>query len=261
VSCRPDLIDIKLIDWLFRAFGVVLFTDTGADLDQFSRFAERFGSSTGVRDVFVGRPVLGWHAEYAYLPMRPAILWFYCVRPAEEGGETKLVDGVRLVDHMSQDLKRSLTELPLQFNMRLSQPDWELWIGEKDAAEASADLNRFLGMRAHAESSNSLAFQYTTSAFYSTQFSGEIAFSNTLLHAVDDPEHYGLSLADPSASAKLLGELNDLADRFALSIAWQEQQFVMIDNTRFMHARSEYHGSARDVKYLCTYQYETPAGL
>jgi alpha-ketoglutarate-dependent taurine dioxygenase len=68
-------------------------------------------------------------------------------------------------------------------------------------------------------------------------------------------------MADPFASAKLLCELNDLADCFALSIGWQEQQFVMIDNTRFMHARSKYLGSARDVKYLCTYQYRTPAGI
>lgn len=261
VSCgsKLDLVDIKLIDSLFRRHGVVMFVDTGADLDQFSQFAGRFGANTGTRDVFVGRRELGWHAEYAYLPMRPALLWFYCVKPALTGGETKVVDGVKLAHHMKMDTRHMLRELPLQFNMQFKREDWELWIGEKDAAEASAYFNLFPGMETHVKSANSLAIQYTTPAFHTTQFTGEAAFVNTLLHAVDDPEHYGLRMADgSSASVNMLEELNSLAEDFALSLEWQEHQFAMIDNSRFMHARAAYSGSARDVKFLCTYQYQQP---
>jgi alpha-ketoglutarate-dependent taurine dioxygenase len=261
VSCGSQLplVDINLADSLFRTHGVVIFVDTGADVEQFRVFAGRFGANTGVREVFVGRRELGWHAEYAYLPMRPGIVWFYCVRPALIGGETRVVDGVKLALHMRRDTKHLLQKLPLQFNMRLSREDWQLWIGQRDASEARTYLNRFPGMSTHISSADSLEMQYTTSALYTTQFSSEEAFANTLLHAIDDPEHYGLRMADGSAaSLDMLNELNTLAERFALSLEWREHQIVMIDNSRFMHARATYSDSVREVKFLCTYRYQLP---
>lgn len=260
VSCESKLniIDIKLIDSLFRRHGIVMFVDTGAEEEEFRLFAGKFGDNTGINDVFIGRRELGWHAEYAYLPMRPAVLWFYCAKPAAEGGATKIVDGVKLAFHMQIKTKNMLRELPLQFNMQLSREDWRLWIGDMNSVEASAYFNQFPGMNTQVRAEDSLTIQYTTAAFYPTQFTGEDAFANTLLHAVDDPDHYGICMADGStASADLLDEINSLAEHYTLSIEWQACQFAMIDNSRFMHARAPYSDLSRELKFLCTYRYQS----
>jgi alpha-ketoglutarate-dependent taurine dioxygenase len=251
-----DRIDLKLVDSLFRREGIVLFDRTGANADQFTEFAGQFGAHTGLRDVFVGRKSLGWHSEYAYLPFRPGVVWFYCVNPAQRGGETNVVDGIYLYRRMDEETRRIISRLSLEFNMRQSQTEWELWIGTADVARASAVFNRCEGMTAIARTPDLLQIRYRTPALNECQFSKEFAFANTLLHALDDPEHYGMRTYNAAISASRLGTINELANKLSFSIRWEKEQFVMIDNSRFMHARNAYADASRNVKYLCTYSYD-----
>jgi hypothetical protein len=259
VACAttPTERHLPVVDELFRRCGAVLFSNTQADLVAFRSFARLFGPETATGDVYVGHPELGWHAEYAYLPMRPKVLWFYCVTPAREGGETMLVDGERLYSRLPDNIREWLDARFLMFNMVLKPADWAMWVQADGADEASRILNTYSGVLANPLGEHEIALQFKTPLITATQFSKAPAFANTLLHAVNHRDYYGISLSNgTSVPEEVLTELVRLTDRCSLSVLWRATQFIMIDNSRFMHARSAYTDAARDLKFLCTRTYD-----
>jgi len=258
IACAttPKERHVAIVDELFRRCGAVLFSNTQADLAAFRSFARLFGPETATGDVYVGHPELGWHAEYAYLPMRPKVLWFYCVTPARAGGETMLVDGERLYARIPNNMREWLDARCLMFNMVLKPADWAMWVQAHRADEASRILNTYSGVLAAPLNADEIALQFKTPLITFTQFSKAPAFANTLLHAMSHRDHYGISLSDgTSVPSGVLTEMGRLADQCSLSILWRATQFIMIDNTRFMHARSAYTDAARNIKFLCTRAY------
>src|SRR3954451_22802058 len=86
---------------LFRNSGAVLLRGFHLSGDAFERFTERFGTDFLIngnttretvsedgktQTVNPGSGLIPPHAEMAYSPFRPDILWFHCVQPAERGG-------------------------------------------------------------------------------------------------------------------------------------------------------------------------------
>jgi hypothetical protein len=96
-------------------------------------------------------------------------------------------------------------------------------------------------MSSHPENADSVFARYETSAIRRTQWGGEEAFVNTLLHALDPTmaakQSYRLTTSIPSA---VVSEVKELTDRETVWLNWHTLDLVAIDNSRLMHGRRSY---------------------
>ena len=60
------------------------------------------------------------HAEMAYTPFRPDMLWFYCETPASQGGETLLCDGLDLWSRLRPATKDLFLSQKLTYRKKFS---------------------------------------------------------------------------------------------------------------------------------------------
>src|ERR1700722_9030874 len=85
----------------FEGSGALLFRGFSGGVESFCSFTERFSASfrahggatrssvdgkKTLQTVVAGEERIGPHAELRWAPFAPDVLWFYCVRPADEGG-------------------------------------------------------------------------------------------------------------------------------------------------------------------------------
>ena len=235
---------------LFKEHGCLLFKGFNATLEDFESFTESFGISDprkhlGLhgknKDVFTGRGFLGPHAELSYTPWPPDSIWFFCVRPASEGGRTTVYDGVRFLAELDETSRSLFTKHRIQFDQFKRR-------GELTEDQVKAALSgypdityEFIGDYLHTVN--------TVSAINRTKFGNEPAFVNTIVHAFDDPDYYGLKLDDGSPIPDDVCEsLRAIAARLALPISWEAGDLALVDNTRVMHGREGYSDTNRNVR-------------
>jgi len=114
--------------WLLEELeqhGALLFRGFNADQEAFHRFAGRFNqifvtqpyndresydSQPGLQSVPLSQTALGPHFEWGTSPFRPDFLWFCCLKPARQGGETTLYDGAEVYARLSEDTRQRLGE-------------------------------------------------------------------------------------------------------------------------------------------------------
>ena len=95
---------------LFEKHGVILFRGFNLKPDSILSFTDLYTEKyardayrrktrfkvKNIHDVDIGRDAHTLHSEGSYSPASPEIIWFYCNKPPERGGETILCDGLRL---------------------------------------------------------------------------------------------------------------------------------------------------------------------
>ncbi|MGH8549950.1 MAG: TauD/TfdA family dioxygenase, partial [Methylococcales bacterium] len=115
-------LEVKEIKSLFKTNAAVLFTGFQPDMRSFEQFTDQFCSDWmlyqgGAHDrqilnektdytvysvnIYMGQEKqymweLPMHSDMSYQGYHPAILFFYCLKPARNGGETSLCDGLRV---------------------------------------------------------------------------------------------------------------------------------------------------------------------
>ena len=249
IQTRQEIIE------LFKLRGVLLFRGFNFDLQEFERFADFFGTSDAgfhpglqgtSRDVFVGRAALGPHAELAYTPWPPDLLWFYCVHPAAQQGRTTLFDGIRFLSELDPATRDLFLKKKLLFSQFFIPSAWQDRYG-KTQPEAIALLEPY-GVVVEFKGP-CLFTKYVVSAIRKTKFNGLDAFVNTVVHALDDPEFYGMTFEDGQPiPVEVENSLRAIATRVMVPLHWQSGDFVMVDNTRVMHGREAYEDAARLIK-------------
>jgi hypothetical protein len=235
---------------------VVLFRGLGLDVEQFKRFTDRFGTSERdahpslngeTREVLTGNEAQALHAEFRVAPcIAPDLLWFYCLRPAESDGRTTVGDGVRLLAEMTEACRELFVTRKTRFHVVIPNGVWQAVFPTTEGV--SATLGRYPELASRFDERNALHVVCIQSAIRRTKFSGEEAFVNPVLHALDYPHYYRLTLEDgqpvPSGVAE---ELRATARRLTVPIAWQKGDFVMIDNTRVLHGREAFVDPQRRI--------------
>ena len=242
-----------------RLHGVVLFRSFRPDLSAFEQFTALLGTSDPARhpslhgrtrDVFTGRKALSPHSELAYTPWPPDLLWLYCVQPAAADGRTTIYDGVEFLKQMPESLRLMFETRRLKYSQVFSPHGWSGWYG-RSREELSVLFDEW-GVDYRFNEANCLFTEYCTSAIRTTKFGGQPAFVNSVIHALDHPEFYGLTFEDglpipPDVAA----ELRAMADRIVEHVSWTTAgDFVVIDNTRWMHGREAYEDPGRLIRAL-----------
>ena len=282
VSTQDTLIEFLLneIPEAFNKTGVVLIRETGFDTDNFEIFTQQLchdfhnvgarystrqklgdGYSTEVfRENFTllahtegtFRPLLGYsNGVHKIFPMPPEVCFFMCMTPpAEQGGETTLVDGITFLKNMSPQLRRRFEDSGITYSMLWGPERWKNEFYVEDAHTLAGLFAEIPGVK-YSFHKESLELFYTTEAITKTR-GGDHAFATGLLAhlpRISHPRYLDKKVHTNPAnrvffgdgeelSDEIINELIDIHDTLAYPHRWQAGDVLMIDNTRFMHGRT-----------------------
>ena len=241
--------------------GVLLLRDFRADIGAFREFVEGLiaepvyhpnytrVAAEGDRRVLLVDPnhvAIPAHSELAYSPLCPELIFFHCVTPAENKGETTLYDGVQVLEGLEAETRDAFDEKRLKWSMvpHLPKSAWIPWLGVEDIAGASARLEEIDELGFEFDSDDGLYYEYLVSGIQESRFSpGQMAFSNSCL--LGSPS---VVFEDGSEiSQECRWDILDTTESVAIEIAWQAGDVVMLDNKRFMHGRRGFQGDSRKI--------------
>jgi alpha-ketoglutarate-dependent taurine dioxygenase len=236
----------------------------------------RYNAADTTQSVSSGAAAIGLHAERAYLPARPELLFFCCLTPPTSGGATTLCDGAAIVDTLSSEDVRSLEAMTLRWRATLDKPRWQRMWSSEDRSEV---LTRFAAaIQRHGEQArarywfgesepeteqetrsapaprrdmrdmDTLHVHYVTPALITGRLGGRQAFANYLLLAQDEPDGPSATQEDGAAIPRdLLARVGEAANALTIDIAWAQGDIAIIDNTRCMHGRRAFTGGPRQI--------------
>lgn len=242
---------------LLVQYGVVLFDGLALDVEQFEEFTDQFGTSEREqhpslhgrsRGVVSGCEFQALHREFFAVPcVTPDLIWFYCQCPAAAGGATTIADGVRFLRELSATSRDVFTRNKLHFHLALPRLVWQkAFSGGKATLDAFVEPHRDLSYRIAPD--GALHFECLCPAYAASRLGQQQAFVNPVMHALQYPSYYCMSLEDgQSIPTEVVGELHTVAKRVSVAIRWKPRNFAVIDNARVMHGREAFADPARRI--------------
>ena len=209
-----------------------------------------------------GADAIPFHREGSYAPGCPDILAFYCVRPAATLGYTLLCDGVKLLDLLPQKAKDFFSQTYINWTWTVPRERWTRTLGVESASEAKLKLAKLAEKFQPWEQLSEIHFdgdvlsgRYRTPCAIPTRWGKKPSFCNSLLiHRFrQENEYYAKPLFTPSLDDgssfpdEYLQIANDVAMKNANVIHWQEGDVLIVDNSKYMHGRTEFDDKNRKV--------------
>lgn len=258
--------DIKEIAEFEEIIGVM--SDSGAIEYTFrasprSRVAGHVYTST---DYPADQPIFP-HNEHSYSPTFPLRLFFFCVIPAEEGGETPLGDCRRIFKRIPTEIVERFKQKRIMYVRNYADGfglPWRTVFQTEDRAEVETYC-RERGITAEWISAEHLRTRQTGPAVVQHPKTGESCWFNhgTFFHITTLPP----SLRDGMLAQfkeedlptqtyygdgspiehDILDVLRDCYRQEMVSFPWQKGDFVAVDNMLAVHARNPYKGVRKTV--------------
>ncbi|MFN2635012.1 MAG: TauD/TfdA family dioxygenase, partial [Thermoanaerobaculia bacterium] len=261
---------------LFRGFGV-------KSADEFERFAsslcpELFGEYGDLPRETVGGKVYGstpypsdqpilFHNESSHMHRWPMKIFFYCVLPAQSGGETPIVDCRLVYQRLDPSLRERFAEKGLLYVRNYTERldvSWQSFYGTEDRAQVEAVCRR-AGTEFEWTSGNGLRTRQRCPAVIRHPQTGEMSFFNQIqLHHVSCLEpavreslssilreedlprnvYYG----DGSRiEDSVMEEVSSVYRETAVEFSWQAGDVIMLNNMMTAHSRNPYVGPRKIV--------------
>lgn len=291
---RPNVDDIDLADWAqghrelistkLRQHGALLFRDfklkTADDFEQAAAAIcpELFGEYGDLPREGLGGKVYGstpfpadqsilFHNESSHLHRWPMKIWFFCMKAAERGGETPIVDCrevYRLLDPRLRERFEHKGLLYVRNYIEGLDVSWQSFFQTTDKAAVEAHL-RQAAMDFEWTGQNNLRTRRIAPAVVKHPQTAELSFFNQIqLHHISflAPEvrasllsvfreedlprnvYYG----DGSAlEESVLNEILEIYKASSVSFSWQAGDILMLDNMLTAHGRNPYTGERRIV--------------
>jgi alpha-ketoglutarate-dependent taurine dioxygenase len=202
-------IDQENIRSLFKKSGVLLFRDFDINTDKFEQFTNLFGTEfmhyiggAQVRKIINKNGdqtissvnfytdsdkqqkrtfKLPLHGEMFYTKSRPTLLWFYCVAPPLEDGETTVCDGVQVYQELSEATKNLFKTKRLKYIRHYANGEWQGRFQTDDLSELAkfcqeSDLHLKID-----KDTQAITTEYVYPAIVKTRWGGQEAFLNSIL--------------------------------------------------------------------------------
>ncbi|MFG1675332.1 TauD/TfdA family dioxygenase [Micromonospora sp. NPDC049282] len=242
----------------------------GAALAEAREFVAGDATTTTVT---TGRQGIPLHREASYVPGSPSLLMFYCERPAAEGGETTVCDGVQLLAALPQAIREFVTRAEIRWQLDMPDGSWQEMCGADDPAAAIAAIAGYAPFLMPWESVTADAVGRTVRVRLSTRcvtpalFDNLPAFCNSVLvqtgrrsSAADHGRRLELRMADGAPfPVEVLSAVALVAEELTVPVPWQPGDVVIVNNTRVMHGRRGFADPARRI--LVRMGYLTPGSV
>lgn len=275
VTIRPDSEQESLLDidpiWienLYKSHGALLFRGFPLDVATFARLTslycthaafnespgrETVDNSNNIQTVNLGDEAFPLHAELSRTPWRPDVCWFACMTPAERDGETYVCDGIDFVHQMSSQLRAALQHRQLKYTQPAQLHAAKFWLrcdrpGMQQLQNPPADCPYVFEMQGQVPQQT-----FMRPALQKAMFADDLAFSNFLIFARKYLRNRSFPSFEDGSEVPddVIAELDEIGTRLQQPIAWQQYDVVMLDNTRFMHARGKLPSPS--LRYILTY--------
>ncbi len=214
---------------------------------------------------FPANQSIALHNELSYVVTFPMKVWFLCLQPADEGGETPIADVRRIHDLVSSSTRQRFIErgwmLVRNFGNGLG-PSWQssYHVTDKIAAEdlfhrtkIEFDWKGDDGLRTrqvrpaitkHAVTGESVWFNHI--AFWHVSSLESEVRSAMLKVFKEEDLPYNTYYGDGSAiDESIVDELREAYRRATAAFAWQKGDVLMLDNMLVAHGRRPFTGSRR----------------
>ncbi len=248
---------------LFQREGALLFRGFETNVDTFTAFSNKFSKDfmdyTG--GVFNRRVINGdatvlsvndfnneikLHGEMYYQKTIPLMLWFFCVHPPKEDGETIICDGKRFFEELSQPLKDLFSQKKLKYKGHLDKESWKKRYKTNDF-NVLKELCKSSDLHLTINPDESIDIHYICSAIHPSSSGEYQVFINSLL-PVKAMSPDSVSFEDGSKiNDDIMQELNEISERITTEIIWEKGDILMIDNTRIMHGRRAFTDDKREI--------------
>ncbi|MBD2040238.1 non-ribosomal peptide synthetase [Microcoleus sp. FACHB-672] len=291
---KPAVAEVDIIDWAKnnREFietkllqhGAILFRGFNEPLvSVFEQFAlslcpQLFGEYGDLPREGISGKVYGstpypadkailFHNESSHLHRWPLKIWFFCVQPAQQGGETPIVDCRRVYQLLDPKLIEKFTQKQLVYVRNYTDGldvSWQEFFRTTDKAVVE-DYCRQAAIEFEWKENNGLRTKKIRPAVTKHPKTGEMVFFNQL------PLHH-VSCLDPAVRASLLSvfgeenlprnvyygdgtpiedsvieEIQAVYQEAAVTFPWQAGDILMLDNMLAAHSRNPFTGSRKIV--------------
>ncbi len=186
------------------------------------------------------------HSETSYAPDYPEIIWFFCNEFSTNGrGCTTLCDGIKLWDNLSYETKNFFLLNPIKYKLRIPISEKKIgngtkkWlINQQGAGDGLLDLSNGL-----------LNIVQIRFAVHPSRLPNKMCFSNHILYRDTDPNILEWGTIDGSKIPQnILDEVKEKSKELTYDLDWKKNDFVMLDNKRFIHGRRAFKKSdKRDI--------------
>lgn len=271
-------LDRSAIVELFKQRGAILFKDYSADLDAFNAFAASFSNDfmTYKGGGYIRRTVkdgadktllsvsydhgrekqdtfaLPLHGEMYYIDNRPVMLWFYCVRPADADGETTICDGSRVYRELSPATRKLFDSKRLKYIRHYADGEWQKIYQTDDISEAERFCKENGLLVKVDRAARAIDTEYLHPAVIRSRWGNHAVYINNILPVIWQ-EQMGrqTSIVRFEDGSKIPQDVVDevvaVQQRLIVAIAWERNDFIMIDNTRVQHGRRAFTDPDREV--------------
>lgn len=211
-----------------------------------------------------------FHNESSHMHRWPMLIWFYCVKPAEIGGETPIVDCRKIYQALDPGLRQKFAELGLMYVRNFTpglDVSWQHFFGTEERAVVE-DYCKRASIDFEWTSDGGLRTRQVCPAIVKHPQTGEMVFFNQLqLHHVsclaapvresllsmmreeDLPRnvYYG---DGARIDDSVVDELLTLYRASAVAFPWQAHDIIMLNNMLVAHSRNPYVGERKIVVAL-----------
>ncbi|HEX5259126.1 MAG TPA: TauD/TfdA family dioxygenase [Sphingomicrobium sp.] len=240
---------------LYRTHGALLFRGFNIDLAQFRAFAQQFCSTSVVNEspgrhpvdpdghvytVDAGTRPFPLHPELSREPWKPDVAFFGCLSAPSEGGKTTICDGVALAQALPPALKEALARRRLLYVQSTWPSLLKFWLGAATPTDAQLTSPQSGCPYQFRRFPQGIARIFSRPALHKPMFVDAPAFGNFLLfaRALGHSESVVLDDGRPMPE-QWVQIISATAERLTAPIDWQSGDLLMLDNTRFMHGRTE----------------------
>ena len=289
----PGLTGVNLIEWaklnrdfleaellkhgaiLFRNFGIATVEDfekvLHAITDELLEYRERSSLRSKIGDKiytstdYPATQYIFPHNEHSYSKSFPLKIFFFCLTPAESGGETPIADCRKILPRLSPATKQSFIEKKWMyvrnFNDGFGLP-WQTVFLTEDREKVEQYCHDFAidvewkegnrlrtrqvrpAIATHPKTGESVWFNHATFFHVSTL---DVSTRDELLAGFNEEDlpnntYYG----DGSEIApSVMDELRAAYKQEVISFPWQQGDLLMIDNMLTAHSRNPYTGERK----------------
>ncbi len=294
---EPAAGDVDLAEWATgnREFieqnllrhGALLFRGFTVDsVNEFEKFAsaicpELFGEYGDLPREELGGKVYGstpypadetilFHNESSHMHRWPMLIWFYCVKAAEQGGESPILDCRKIYQLMEPRTRERFEQKGLMYVRNFSDGldvSWQSFFQTNDKSEVERYCRK-AGIDFEWKENNGLRTRQFCPAVVRHPQTGEPVFFNqlqlhhisclapavreslvSLLNEEDLPRnvYYGDGSAIEDSVMEYLGALYR---KTCVSFPWQAQDVLMLNNMLVAHSRNPFIGERKIVVAL-----------
>jgi hypothetical protein len=243
-----DRVESEIVRRELSRSGAVLLKGFEVDLSSFEKFTARFGESRGAIPAVANGANAGInpHSEAHFSPLCPDLLFFFCARPARDGGRTTVCDGVDLYRALTGRTRKKLKAAELCWRVELKKQ----WFEDALALPFDAIRRRWFDTMpscTFSDTGDAVRYELRNGPMKDTMLGPAVV--NGLL-ATMDYRSVDLEKAQkiaPSLDRHALWEIMDAAYEVSEAIEWEAGDVFVIDNARAMHGREPFADRERMI--------------